>query len=166
MLFRSRAGVLTLGGADGALTVNQTVTWLSGFPLRTRVSMPARLAGVAPLDYDPFRYRTDRLLAAREIDLMMWVASFEPHALPAALADDVPAIVLGTPALAPLIAPRNAPTVFIPVATPGIDSDGHLFRLDVSVVAPLHAARRCDLSTLASLATRLTEGLHHARRTS
>jgi formylmethanofuran dehydrogenase subunit B len=162
----SRAGVLTLGGADGALSVNQTVTWLSGFPLRTRVSMPERLAGVAPLDYDPFRYRTDRLLAAGEIDLLLWVASFEPHALPASLAGDVPAIVLGTPALASLVAPRSAPTVFIPVATPGIDSDGHLFRLDVSVVAPLHAARRVELPTVAALAMRLTDALHHARRPS
>ena len=31
----TRAGGLALSGDDGALTVNQAVTWLSGFPLRT-----------------------------------------------------------------------------------------------------------------------------------
>ncbi|HEY1610487.1 MAG TPA: formylmethanofuran dehydrogenase, partial [Paraburkholderia sp.] len=39
-----RAGAFALGGNDGATTVNQTLTWLSGLPLRTRVAKPTRLA--------------------------------------------------------------------------------------------------------------------------
>ncbi|MBP0594114.1 formylmethanofuran dehydrogenase [Paraburkholderia sp. LEh10] len=155
----SRAGVLTLGGADGALSVNQTLTWLSGFPLRTRVSKPGRLPGTPPLDHDPYRYRTARLLAAREIDLLLWIASFEPHAPPADLDDVTPAIVLGAPALASAVTPRGAKTVYIPVATPGIDCDGHLFRVDASVVVPLHAARHIALPTVASIAARLSDDL-------
>jgi formylmethanofuran dehydrogenase subunit B len=165
----SRAGALALGGADGTLTVNQTVTWLSGFPLRTRVSRPDRPAGTPPLEHDPYRYRTDRLLEAREADALLWVTSFAPHPLPAALDPQVPAIVLGPPALADAlahaasIAPRRAPTVFIPVATPGIDSDGHLFRLDASVVTPLHAARQgTNLRTVAAIAADLAERIAQA----
>jgi formylmethanofuran dehydrogenase subunit B len=67
----------------------------------------------------------------------------------------VPAIILGHPAT-PLPA-RHGPTVFIPVATPGIDSNGHLFRVDASVVAPLTAARAIDLPTVASIATLLAQ---------
>ncbi|HWT36149.1 MAG TPA: formylmethanofuran dehydrogenase, partial [Paraburkholderia sp.] len=104
----SRAGVLTLGGADGALSVNQTVTWLSGFPLRTRVSTPDRLPGTPPLDHDPYRYRTERLLAAGEADALLWIASFDPHPLPAALAADTPVIALGAPALESAIETANA----------------------------------------------------------
>jgi formylmethanofuran dehydrogenase subunit B len=158
----TRAGALPLGGDDGALTVNQAVTWLSGFPLRTRVSMPTRLAGEPQLDHDPTRYVTERLLAAREIDALLWVASFLPEPLPQALAENVPAIVLGHPALRGMLGTRAAPTVFIPVATPGIDSGGHLFRIDGSVVAPLTAMRVSALPTVAAIAARLSDALADA----
>jgi formylmethanofuran dehydrogenase subunit B len=159
----TRAGALPLGGDDGALTVNQAITWLSGFPLRTRVSMPTRLAGEPPLDHDPARYATQRLLEAREIDALLWVSSFQPEPLPRALADNVPAIVLGHPALRSMLGTRTAPTVFIPVATPAIDSGGHLFRIDGSVVAPLTPTRISDLPTVAAIAARLSNALADAR---
>lgn len=157
----SRAGVLTLGGADGALSVNQAVTWLSGFPLRTRVSKPDRPPGTPPLDHDPYRYRTERLLAAGEADALLWTASFDPHPPPSALDANTPLIVFGTPALGSAfdLQTRRAKTIFIPVATPGIDSDGHLFRVDTSVVVPLHAARHVALPTVASIATHLADAL-------
>ncbi|RFU49878.1 formylmethanofuran dehydrogenase [Paraburkholderia sp. DHOC27] len=150
-----RAACLALGGDDGALTVNQTVTWLAGLPLRTRVSMPARNAGGEALDYDPYRYRTARLLANGEVDALLWVASFAPPAWPQALDQTLPAIVLGHPALAATAKARGPHTVFIPVATPGIDSSGHLFRVDTSVVLPLAAARGAALPSVAEIATRL-----------
>jgi len=152
----TRAGALALGGDDGALSVNQAVTWLSGFPLRTRVSMPTRLAQEPPLDHDPMRYRTQRLLAALEVNALLWIASFRPEPLPPNLADNVPVIVLGHPAMRAMLGARTAPTVFIPVATPGVDSGGHLFRVDGSVVAPLSAARASALPTVAAIAARLS----------
>ncbi|CAN7300741.1 formylmethanofuran dehydrogenase [Caballeronia sp. LjRoot29] len=152
----TRAGALALGGDDGAMSVNQAVTWLSGLPLRTRVSMPTRLADQPALDHDSHRYRTQRLLAAHEADALLWVASFQPEPLPTGLADNVPAIVLGHSAMRSMLGTRTAPTVFIPVATPGVDSSGHLFRVDGSVVAPLSAARASALPTVAAIAERLT----------
>jgi formylmethanofuran dehydrogenase subunit B len=155
----TRAGALALGGDDGALSVNQAVTWLSGLPLRTRVAMPTRLPDQPPLDHDAHRYRTQRLLAAHEVDALLWVASFQPEPLPAHLADNVPVIVLGHPAMRSMLGTRTAPTVFIPVATPGVDSGGHLFRVDGSVVAPLSAARAVHTSALpavAAIASRLS----------
>jgi formylmethanofuran dehydrogenase subunit B len=154
-----RAVCLALGGDDGALTVNQTVTWLSGLPLRTRVSTPARIARAAPLDYDPYRYRTARLLAEGEIDALLWVASFAPPAWPQALDESVPAIVLGHPALADAAKARGGATVFIPVATPGIDSGGHLFRVDGSVVMPLSPARGAALPSVAAIVSQLAARL-------
>ncbi|MDR3100663.1 MAG: formylmethanofuran dehydrogenase [Paraburkholderia sp.] len=155
----ARAGCLALGGDDGALAVNQTVTWLSGLPLRTHVTAPPRVNGTVALDHDPYRYRTARLLANGEIDALLWVASFAP---PAGLPDPqpgVPTIVLGHPALAQAAKARGGATVFIPVATPGIDSGGHLFRTDGPVVTPLAAARRVPLPTVAALAAQLAERL-------
>jgi formylmethanofuran dehydrogenase subunit B len=161
----TRAACLPLGGGEGGLTVNQTVTWLSGMPLRTRVSTPARLAGTAPLDHDPYRYRTARLLADREVDALLWVASFAPQAWPASLDPSVALIVLGHPALAQAAQARGANTVFIPVATPGIDSGGHLFRVDSSVVMPLAAARGVALESVASIVARLSNLLTEPRTT-
>ncbi|RZF27831.1 formylmethanofuran dehydrogenase [Paraburkholderia sp. UYCP14C] len=156
---KTRAACLPLGGDDGALTANQTVTWLSGLPLRTRVSMPARVTGSAPLDHDPYRYRTARLLAEREVDALLWIASFAPQAWPASLDPALPLIVLGHPALAEAARARGANTVFVPVATPGIDSGGHLFRVDGTVVMPLTAARGAALEPVASIAAKLNERL-------
>ncbi|WP_442859614.1 formylmethanofuran dehydrogenase [Burkholderia sp. 8Y] len=150
-----RAGVLALTGDDGALSVNQAVTWLSGFPLRTRVT-----AGL-PLDHDPHRYGTQTLLQRHEIDALLWVSSFGPEPMPDALADDIPAIVLAHPATA--LDERSAPTVFIPVATPGVDSSGHLFRMDTSVVAPLVPAREAALPTVAAIASELLQSIRAGR---
>ncbi|CAG4891914.1 Formyltransferase/hydrolase complex Fhc subunit B [Paraburkholderia gardini] len=162
-----RAGGLALGGADGALSASQTFTWLSGFPLRTRIAMPGRLAE-APLDYDPTRYRTDTLLANHEVDALLWVSSFGPQPLPDTLDPDVPAIVLGHAAMAAMVAgaatARRGPTVFIPVATPGIDIGGHLFRTDGTVVVPLSAARHAALPGVADIATRLAESVTNTTR--
>ncbi|WP_174447209.1 formylmethanofuran dehydrogenase [Caballeronia grimmiae] len=143
----TRAGALALTGDDGALSVNQTVTWLTGFPLRTRVAY-----GV-PVEHDSHRYRTDDLLRRKEIDALLWISSFGPEPLPSSLPDDVPAIILGHPATTHHA--RNASTVFIPVATPGIDSNGHLFRVDASVVVPLVAARDTAFPTVAAIASEL-----------
>ncbi|SAL20552.1 Formyltransferase/hydrolase complex Fhc subunit B [Caballeronia sordidicola] len=151
----TRAGALALGGDDGALTVNQAVTWLSGFPLRTRVSKPTRLSGETSLDHDATRYATRRLLEAREVDALLWVSSYQPEPLPQALFSDIPVIVLGHPALRTMLGKRGASTVFIPVATPAIDSAGHVFRIDGSVVASLAATRASTLPTLADIVERL-----------
>lgn len=133
----------------GALTVNQAITWLSGFPLRTRVAYGL------PLDHDMHHYGTHRLLHQKQVDVLLWVSSFAPEPPPASHDDDVPAIVLGH-AQTPLD-PRSAPTVFIPVATPGLDHASHLFRIDTSVVAPLHAARETTLPSVASIVNELIQ---------
>ncbi|MDR5761714.1 formylmethanofuran dehydrogenase [Caballeronia sp. LZ035] len=150
----TRAGALALSGDDGALSVNQAITWLSGFPLRTRVAYGM------PLDHDPYRYRTHTLLSRGEVDTLLWVSSFTPEPLPAALDDNLPVIVLGHPATQ--LPPRKGSTVFIPVATPGIDSGGHLFRIDTSVVARLTAARDSSLPSVATIAAHLTQARKHS----
>ncbi|MGB4812375.1 MAG: formylmethanofuran dehydrogenase [Methylophilaceae bacterium] len=61
----------------------------------------------------------------------------------------------------PLIAlARQAPTdiipeVFIPVATPGIDSNGLLFRVDGSVTLPLKKLRSSSLPTLSEIVSQI-----------
>lgn len=141
----TRAATLPLGGGDGAATVNQVFAWLSGLPLRSRV-------GPHGLEHEPLAFDANRLCADAAVDLLLWVASFGTEAAPPP--SSMPRIVLGHPSLAAVAA-----EVFIPVATPGIGSDGHLFRTDGVVLLPLHALRPESLPTVAEVLRRLSAAL-------
>ena len=65
----------------------------------------------------------------------------------------VPRIVLGHPALAAHCAEKG--TIFIPVATPGVNASGHLLRADGVVALPLHAIRDDGLPGVADVARAL-----------
>ena len=145
----TRAASLALGGGDGAATVNQVYTWLSGLPLRSR-------AGPLGLEHEPLCYDAPRLLADGAVDALLWLDSFHAHTVPAAA---LPRIVIGHPELAAQanVAAGGHPTVFIPVSTPGIGSHGHLFRTDGAVLMPLSPVYTDTLPTAAEVLGRLTQ---------
>ena len=134
----TRAASCGLGGSDGGHSVNQTLAWLGGLPLRTRFSHDG-------VQHEPHRFDTARLLAQGAVDGMVWISSFDPQRLPPASA--LPLVVLGPPAMAPRV--RAEKCVFIPVATPGLNAAGHLFRTDGPVVVPVFAVRDDGLSGVA-----------------
>ena len=144
---KTRAAAMWLGGGNGAGTVNQVFTWLSGLPLRSR-------AGPMGLEHEPLCFDAARLLAERAVDSVLWVASFSADSAPPET--DLPLIVLGHPDLPmpPLALAKGS--VFIPVSTPGIGSAGHLFRADGSVMLPLFPVYRDTLPTLGDVVARLT----------
>jgi formylmethanofuran dehydrogenase subunit B len=144
----TRAAALWLDGGNGAATANQVFAWLSGLPLRSR-------AGPRGLEHEPLLFGAGRLLDAGAVDVLLWVSAFEAAALPPPC--NVPLIVLGHPAQATACARRDA--VFIPVSTPGIGSDGHVFRTDGTVLMPLHALRPDALPSVADVAQRLLHAL-------
>ena len=146
----TRAATLALGGGDGASSVNQVFTWLSGLPLRTR-------AGPDGLEHEPRRFDTARLLADRGVDGLLWISSFDPSRLPPDT--PLPRVVLGPPAMAERLRAqgRARDDVFIPVATPGLNASGHLFRTDGLVVVPLTAARDDGLAGVTEVLARLLE---------
>jgi formylmethanofuran dehydrogenase subunit B len=144
---RTRAATLALGGDDGAASVNQVFAWLSGLPVRTR-------NGPAGLEHDPLRFDARRLLEDRSVDGLVWISSFDPRRGPPAEAAALPRIVLAPPAaMQAQEAAANGPAseVFLPVATPGLNAAGHLFRTDGIVVVPLEAARDDGLRSVADV---------------
>jgi len=145
---KTRAAALPLGGGDGASTVNAVFTWLGGLPLRSRASP-------AGLEHEPLRFDAQRLLADGAVDALLWIASFGSE--PGPPQTDLPRIVLGHPAFADAV--RGSTTVFIPVATPGIGSAGHLFRTDGSVLMPLRALKADPLPAVADVLKRITQAL-------
>lgn len=149
----TRAAALLLGGNDGAQSVNQTLTWLSGLPLRTGVLARG-------LTHEPVLFAADRLLRQQAVDALLWVASFGPE--PAPPPTPLPGVVLGHPALA---AQASRPgCVFIPVSTPGLGSAGHLSRFDSVVVLPLRPLRADGLPTVAEVASRLADLVAAAKK--
>ena len=122
----TRAAGLPLGGSDGDTSANNANTWLSGLALNDD---------------------------AIECDLVVWVNSFDSEKLPTET--DKPLIVIGN--VPPLPSRERVgergdatktPDVFIPIATPGLDCSGMLFRVDSSVILPLKKVRENDLPTL------------------
>lgn len=151
----TRAASLALGGGDGggngAATVSQVYTWLSGLPLRSR-------AGPQGLEHEPLCFDAQRLLADGAVDALLWLDSFHAQAMPATT---LPRIVIGHPDLAAQAgaAAGGHPTVFIPVSTPGIGSPGHLFRTDGAVLMPLSAVYTDTLPTAAEVLGQLTQAV-------
>ena len=133
-----RFAVLPLGGTDGDLTAAQVTTWQTGFPLRVS------FAGGKPA-YDPWQNSAQRLLARNEADAVVFVSALDAAHVP--LKSEAPAIVLGRPGTR-----SGNCSVFIPVATPGLHHEGHLFRTD-NVVAL--RVRKLAESTLPSAAQTL-----------
>ncbi|MFZ2650790.1 MAG: formylmethanofuran dehydrogenase, partial [Burkholderiaceae bacterium] len=151
----TRAAALWVGGGSGAATANQVFTWLSGLPLRSR-------AGPRGLEHEPMLFGAERLLDDKAADALLWVSSFDADPASGAPPDTaLPMVVLGPRALAAACRRRGA--VFMPVATPGIGSKGHVFRTDGTVLMPLHALYDDQLPTVAELAQRILQALQAER---
>jgi formylmethanofuran dehydrogenase subunit B len=147
----TRAATFALGGSDGAATVQQVFTWLSGLPLRSRV-------GPGGAAHEPVRFAAGRLLADEAVDGLLWTWSWTPDRLPPVT--ELPRIVLGPPRMGRLLRALGAARdcVFLSVATPGLNAAGHLFRTD-GVVVPLVAVRDDGLTGVERVAVQLLESL-------
>jgi formylmethanofuran dehydrogenase subunit B len=128
----SRSAGLSLGGNEGSPSAVSVCAWQSGFPLRVSY------ANGKP-EYDVERYDAARMLAAKESDLLVWLASFGDDLVPPET--DVTTVVLGTPGLKL----NRKPKVFIPVGTPGVDHAGRVIRVDNVVSLPLRKLRQSKL---------------------
>jgi formylmethanofuran dehydrogenase subunit B len=143
----TRCSGLPLGGAGNLVGVNQVCLWQSGFPLRTSFA-----AGFP--QHDPYIHSARRLIGSGEADALVWISAINgnpPPPFPAGL----PTIVLATPET-PL---ETEPSVFLPVARPGIDHNGQLFRADGVVSLRLKALRSSALASVAETLRGIEEAL-------
>ncbi len=125
----TRAAGLPLGGSDGDTSANNANTWLSGFALNDDALNDEHT----------------------EHDAMLWVNSFSSEK--ASPQTDMPLIIIGNSNI------QHQAEVFIPIAIPGLDCSGTLFRVDSSVVLPLKKVRENNLPTLAEVLCQLEERL-------
>ncbi len=134
---RTRCVGLPLGGEDNAQGAATAMLWQAGWPGRLSFA-----AGVP--QHDPWGNDAERLVAAGEIDALLWVAALTAAAAPKS----------GVPTVAILAAdaPEAAAEVEIRVGIPGIDHGGAMLRADAVVALPLTAARPSGLPSVAAAA--------------
>ncbi len=80
-----------------------------------------------------------------DYDAMIWFNSFDAEKLPPQT--DKPLVILGNANTKF----EKMPAVFIPIATPGLDCSGTLFRVDSAVVLPLKKVRENNLPSLSEV---------------
>jgi len=138
----TRFSTLPLAVGDNGAGVQAVCGWATGFPLRTG------FARGRP-EHDPWRYDSQRLAAAGEVDCSIWVSAFEGGAAPAAAVD----VALCEPGVAATARVR------IDVARPGVDHDAIVYDARVggliarSASAP--AAKPTVAATLAAIRAKL-----------
>lgn len=138
----SRVAGLPLNSGDGDTSINNTSTWLSGYPTRNRFHN-------GQIEYDAYHFSSNQQL--KSCDALLWISTFNAN-LP--LQTGAPTIVVGHPNMQFDV----APDVFIPVSIPGLDQAGTMFRMDSSVVLPLKKVRNTDLPSLSEVIHQI-EGL-------
>ena len=140
---------LPLGGGDNAQGAAQTMLWQAGWPGRISFA-------TGTPEHDPWRFDAERLLAAREVDAVVWVATLSPTPPPATT---VPMVAL----VAPDVTLATTPAVEIRVGVPALDHTGTAVRADTVIALPLAAARPSPLPSVAAAAAAILERIGAAR---
>jgi len=143
---------LPLGGSDGDTSAAQVCTWQTGYPLRVAFESGGPR-------YEPKLFATTALLAANEVDALVWISAFDPTRTPPVTdPENCPSIVLGR---ADMVF-AEPPEVFIPVAVPGVQHGGFLHRMDAVVALPLHAPAPAQLLSVAQVLAEIQQEIPHA----
>jgi formylmethanofuran dehydrogenase subunit B len=134
----TRCSGLALGGNEAIITAGAVCAWQSGYQLRVDF-------GKGYPEYDPARNATASLLANGDIDVLLWISSFNPDLRPPPTR--IPTILLAAPA----DKLDHRYPVYIPVGTPGIDHEGQMCRVDNVVSLPLQQVRESTLPSVAAV---------------
>ena len=135
---KTRCVGLPLGGSDNGQGLAQVMLWQAGWPSRLS------FANQTP-EHDPWRFEAARLVAAGEVDALLWVSTFSPSPPPAATMPTIAIVAPGTVL-------RTPPAVEIRVGTPGLDHRGAVLRSDTVIAIPLTAARASSLPSVEDVA--------------
>jgi len=142
----NRVAGLPFNSGDGDTSVNNTSTWLSGYPTRNRFTNVK--SGGKP-EYDAYYFSTKQQL--ENCDALLWVSTFNAHQPPPDTG--APTIVIGHPNMQF----TRAPDVFIPVGIPALDHTGTMFRLDSAVALPLKKLRDSNLPSLSQVTQKILD---------
>jgi formylmethanofuran dehydrogenase subunit B len=161
----TRAAGLPLGGSDGDTTANNANTWLSGLALNDDAIEHDLVVWVNSFGCDAL---FSKLHPETDKPLIVFgnAAPLPRYRAPSPVnGRGLLSKVKQAQELSP--SPVNGrgvrergdaaktPDIFIPIATPGLDCSGTLFRVDSSVILPLKKIRKNDLPTLSEVVSQI-----------
>tara|TARA_B100001750_G_scaffold233305_1_gene233379 strand:+ start:17 stop:1258 length:1242 start_codon:yes stop_codon:yes gene_type:complete len=142
----TRFSGLSLSGSDHILTVNEVLLWQTGFPIRTS------FANGFPI-HDIEQFSTKKLLDSKEVDLAIWINSFNEKKI--IINKKIKNVLIGIPNHPQ----KNDVDIFIPVGTPGLDHNSHLLRVDKVVTMPLKKVRNISLQSVEQVLNKVKKGI-------
>ncbi len=174
----TRAAGLPLGGSDGDTSANNVNTWLSGLALNEEVVEHDLVIWVNSFNADKAPAATDKpLIVIGNIAPLPSPLPQGARGFGVATGDGIEVLQQhsaksstnnlnpnNTTKVPPLPSWERAgerecaiqtPEVFIPIATPGLDCGGTLFRVDSAVILPLKKIRDTDLPTLSEVVSQI-----------
>jgi formylmethanofuran dehydrogenase subunit B len=128
------------------MSVNNTSTWLSGYPTRNRFTH-------GKAEYDTYHFSSTQQL--KSCDALLWISTFNAQLPPPS---DVPTIVIGHPNMQF----DRVPDVLIPVGIPGIDHIGSMARMDNVVSLPLKKIRSSTLPSLSQVIEQVIQQMNNS----
>ena len=131
----TRFAGLSLTGSEHILTVNEVLLWQTGFPIRTSFEQGFPV-------HDINQFSTKRLIDKKEIELVIWINSFNEKKI--IINQKIKTVLIGIPSHPQ----KKDVDIFIPVGTPGLDHNSHLLRIDKVVSLPLKKIRNISLPSV------------------
>ena len=127
-----RASILTIGSDNGGLSVQNTISWLTTKSIRSKFSTDS-------LHYQPELFSLKHCLSLNAIDSVFWFSSFCEE-LPEENFSNHPFVAMGPESMGEKYSEffeTNENSIFIPIATPGVNSNGYIIRCDGAAIYPL-----------------------------
>ena len=149
---KKRAGILTLGSDNGGLSFQNTLSWVTAKSIRSKFSTKS-------LHYQPELFSLKRCLELKTIDSIFWFSSFCDN-LPDENVSNYPFVAVGPESMGKKYSKffkENKNSIFIPIATPGVNDNGYIMRCDGAVIIPLKKLVNDNIHTVEKLISKFID---------
>ena len=151
---KKRAGILTLGSDNGGLSFQNTLSWVTAKSIRSKFSTKS-------LYYQPELFSLKCCLELKTIDSIFWFSSFCDN-LPDENVSNYPFVAVGPESMGKKYSKffkENKNSIFIPIATPGVNDNGYIMRCDGSVITPLKKLVNENIHTVEKLISKIIDNM-------
>ena len=151
---KKRAGILTLGSDNGGLSFQNTLSWMTAKSIRSKFSTKS-------LHYQPELFSLKHCLELKTIDSIFWFSSFCDN-LPDENVLNYPFVAVGPESMGKKYSKffkENKNSIFIPIATPGVNDNGYIMRCDGAVIIPLKKLVNDNIHTVEKLISQIIDNM-------
>ena len=151
---KKRAGILTLGSDNGGLSFQNTLSWTTAKSIRSKFSTKS-------LHYQPELFSLKHCLELETIDSIFWFSSFCDN-LPDENVSNYPFVAIGPESMGKKYSKffkENKNSIFIPIATPGVNDNGYIMRCDGAAIIPLKKLVNDNIHTVEKLISKIIDNM-------